>query len=284
MNDECIGALNNLKNYIEGLGIISSQLAQALNKLHNVNSVENFPAALEDAQNAARAAYRTVSDEAESAINHLASVTQDYALSTFYKFTVPEKPITEEGLSKVTGALPTNSLHQYRYLNPYLYASMVHAAQMGTIGDIDVDACCCTAPEDMYVVSILKRTYMFFDQTMQDNDSAAYLMASFAVAYDYALYMEDHLHSVAANIQECLESDQIKEAAIKAITNPSMENTINEIMDRMIAGCKAMATFADHLTSLAQLHEKLFSALSDTQEAVLAAYKIYIDEACCVTF
>lgn len=284
METRCISALGNVEAFLNGLDTISHELASRLQDLHNVNSVENLPQSIAEASYAAQAAYRAVSDEATTALKELGASFVDAGLDVLLNLVREDKPITDECLAKTTGALPTNSLHQYRYLNPYIFASMVHAASVDTLGDIDINACCCTAPEDMYAVSILKRTYGFTSQSMAEEDSRDYLINSFLVAVDYAAYLEENIRPIVTNIQETLDSDQMKEAAIAALNNPSMEGTINGILDRMIESCNVMSGFAARCRGMVEMYKNLYSALNDTREAIVAAYKIYIDEGCAITF
>ena len=104
------------------------------------------------------------------------------------------------------------------------------------------------------------------------------------MAVDYAAYLEENIRPIVTNIQETLEADQMKEAAIAALNNPSMEGTINGILDRMIESCNAMSGFAARCRGMVEMYKNLYSALDDTQEAIAAAYKIYIDEGCAIRF
>lgn len=258
----------------------------ALNEMASIADVQNFPEAKKKLMDAMAVLRAAAGDPAITSLNALGNTMAQYIVAVYLNFTDAEHPITADGLAACTGYLPNDSLHQWSYLNPHLYASMMHDfADKGfaIASYVEPRSCCMIAPEDMYVVSVLKRTYGYVSELREDSEMYGWMEAAFTVVLSFADYMKVFTNALF-EMQDYYESDMFNDIATAALNDPNMADKINARTAEFINKVGKILTFANRLDGVLVMTNETADILEETAAAINEAYRIYCEQAFKITF
>ena len=283
--DALVTAIGVLTGRIDAIAAATAGVSSSISVLKNLDQDIDFPSALRDAVDKTYELGSLVNDGMINEIEAVSVAAHAFFADVMVNYVEDGCEINEDGLHKVHGTLPTNSLHQWRYLNPHLFADMVHRATNANevVSTVLVDACCMDAPEDMYAESILKRT-TFYVRELMNSEDYSWLEDAICIASDFALKGKTEVLPVYQNLRDALENPALKEAAIRALGDESIRVPYMTSIQNMADACVIFTQFANTILGMCGIYTDLYKALKDTAEAIDAAYKIYKQEACVTTF
>lgn len=283
MENESV-ALPGTSNLGQELACLRETLFALKGKTHAltfvIGSLENSDNFVSDQLTAIQAiiAFRNVSGGDLGAIfRRIGGEFEDAAHRIFEGF-CSEDPITPEGLAKVDQWLPTDQLSQYRYLAIYEWATAVHLIKDARelVETVHPNALVKASPDDMHARTVLTRTYGYL-QTLKDQEAEDWFYSTMRIISDFGDTFENNIMSDINDIDECIASHEIQEIAANAITNPAHEKTLLNCLESMRATVKKIDRFIDVAMSITHMYDELAQVLIKSNEAIQAAYKIYLE-------
>lgn len=259
----------------------------ALTKIANIIDIQNFTQDHKTLVSALTTLNGAVSEYTASALSGLCDTVIADLRDTYLNFVDPDHPITADGLSKCTASLPTDTLHQRSYLNPHLYATMMY--DFGDKGFeitqyVEPRSCCMIAPEDMYVVSILKRTYGYVSELQEDSEMYGWMEAAFTILLSFSDYMKETISTHVSEMLRYYEDESFGENAASALSNPQMADVINHKTAEAIMFIGKIKRFAANMDSVLKMMDETADLLEETRETIHEAYELYCKEAFKITF
>lgn len=251
----------------------------------NLKSDGNFPKARAEAVQAIEDVVHALDDRLGGDLKAIYSHFYSEAKRIFILLPESTKtPITMDGMTKLSAWLPTNSLHQYSYLNVHDFSKACDALSQDDdiMTKVDPQTFLYTSRDDMSARAIIVRTYLYVKGLM-DSGNEDYFFLSFC----YAAAKSDQFRTILANkvreARDAIGSDELEKIKIEGLTNAEVEDKINAMLD-MINSCldEAKAAITD-LKSCVSFYQSLAVCFGATEEALTEALRLY-DEAQSITF
>lgn len=205
------------------------------------------------------------------------SLLKDVTFTILEGYVDNARPITEEGLAKCDRcAIRCDSLKQPRYLDPYLFAKNVRASSVDLSPDtVSVESISRMNPEDMFVTTILTRTYLYLVRLREREEEEWFYGAVSALA-ETAEYLGGMVND-SHDILEAIRAPQFQDLAIATLQNPATEESYLNSITSMQKSVKQISNAKDLLSGMVAFYQNYVSLLKDTQEAILEAYQKYIE-------
>lgn len=205
------------------------------------------------------------------------SVLKDVTFRILEGYVDNTYPITEEGLGKCDRcAIRCDSLKQPRYLDPYLFAKNVRASSVDLSPEtVSVESISRMNPEDMFVTTILTRTYIYLVRLREREEEDWFYGATFALteSSEYLGSMVNDIH----DILEAIRAPQFQDLAIATLQNPATEESYLSSIDAMQKSIKQISNTRDLLAGMTSFYQNYVTLLKDTQDSILEAYQKYIE-------
>lgn len=277
----CDAALERLSSRIDSM---ATAVDGAYNALAALKDAPNFPEAKKNAEDALSSALDVVNGDSALCFREVGKNFHDFAMNIFEKYADEKYPVTAEGLGKVNEWLPTDRLEQFSYLMICEFAKAVHAAHgdgtvdpLPAIIQLDPEAMCYTTPDDMHARTILTRTTLYLQTLREQDNQDGWFYATMEMIGELGAEIEKR-HNELQAIRETVTSSEMNEVAIKALDDPEMMKAKIASIDHMLIVCGELKTFLTDCKSLCDnFYQKLGKALLKSQEAIMLAYRIYVD-------
>lgn len=277
----CDAALERLSSRIDSM---ATAVDGAYNALAALKDSPNFPEAKKNAEDAISGVLDVLNGDSAVCFREVGNNFRDFAMNVFEKYADEKYPVTAEGLGKLNEWLPTDRLEQFSYLMICDFAKAVRAAQgdgsdnpLGAIIQLDPEAMCYTAPDDMHARTILTRT-TFYLQTLREQDHQdEWFYAIMDMIGELALDI-GRRHDEFQAMRDTVTSSELNEVAIKSLDDPEMLKAKIAVIDHMLIVCGEMKTFLTDCKAFCDnFYQKLGKVLLKSQEAIMQAYKLYVD-------
>ena len=256
-----------------GLDMTAEAVIGASASLEALKDVNHFPEKRDAAIKAAQAmvdALHTIPGLMKNAGNSLT----DAAFNVLEGYVVNEHPITKEKLMSMDKcSITCDSLHHPSYLDPYLFAKVVRSDLDLCPEDMPTTSFTRSNPEDMWVVSILTRTYLYL-VGLRENDDAQWFYGAMAAMAEVSRVVDER-YKMAHNILEALRSSQFNELTVRTVDNPANEETFIKFVENMMGGIASINRAIGRVQEMCRFYQTVIPVLSETYDACLKAYQLY---------
>lgn len=285
MSDISVRIAAPLTPFSDACNETSNLIDAAKAAVGNLKSDGNFPKARAEAVQAIEDVVHALDDRLGGDLKAIYSHFYGEAKRIFVLLPESTKtPISMDGMTKLSAWLPTNSLHQYSYLNVHDFSKACDALSQedDVAAKVDPQTFLYTSRDDMSARAIIVRTYLYV-KGLIDSGNEDYFFLSFC----YAAAKSDRFRTVLANkvreARDAIGSDELEKIKIEGLTNAEVKDKINAMLD-MINSCldEAKDAVAD-LKNCVSFYQSLAVCFGATEEALTEALRLY-DEAQSITF
>ena len=283
MNDIAVKIAAPLTPFNEACNEVSNLIDVAKSAVGNLKTDGNFPKAREDAVQAIEDVTHGLDDRLGGDLKGIYGHFMSEAQRIFQ--TLPGiDAVTSEGLGRFNAWLPTNSLHQYSYLNVHDFCRACNAlgADEDLAKKIDPQSFLYVGRDDMNARAIITRTVLYV-QGLVDSGNEDY----FFVALAYAATQSDRFRTELANkvreARDAIQSPEVEKAKIDGISDPAVEDKINAMLDMINDYLDVAKNAVTDLKACVDFYTSLSVALGETEVALTEALRLY-DEAQATTF
>lgn len=271
----CEAAIERLTADID---VAANAAAGAYSALAALKGASNFPAARDEADEKVAQLLDVMNESLAGQMKTVAGCLTEAASIIFQHFNNTDCPVTRDGVGKVSAWLPSDSLHQPRYLNLYAYASAVNGATSleNLLATVDPDAYCYTSPDDMSARAILTRTCIFLQELEAKGESEWFISTVNGIG-ELSGVIENPIRSDLMNIRTTLTSKQMNDVAINMSPGSELETAYLKTVSDMMGFVKFTEETCADIRCLCVFYSKLCKIFQDSQETIMAAYHEYVE-------